>query len=103
MFLVLWEYDVKPGSEEQYERVYGPDGDWARLFRREAAYQRTLLLRDALRDGIYVTCDFWETRAAYKAFRLANSDAYLALDKSCEALTISEREIGVFEELADNE
>ncbi len=24
MFLVLWEYEVKPGFEQRFERVYGP-------------------------------------------------------------------------------
>src|SRR5713101_7923633 len=28
MFLVLWEYEVKSGSEKQFEAVYGPAGDW---------------------------------------------------------------------------
>lgn len=102
MFLVLWEYDVKPGSEEVFESIYGPDGDWAQFFRRNPAYQRTLLLRDSFRDQTYVSCDFWETREAYKAFRLANSDVYLALDKRCEELTLAEREVGAFERLTDD-
>jgi heme-degrading monooxygenase HmoA len=102
MFLVLWEYDVKQGCEKQYERVYGPDGDWAQFFRRDPAYQRTLLLRDPFRDLIYLTCDFWESREAYKAFRLANADAYHALDKRYEELTVAEREIGSFGRLTDD-
>ena len=32
MFLVLWEFEVKPGREKRFERVYGPDGDWASCF-----------------------------------------------------------------------
>jgi len=32
MFLVLWEFEVKPGSEQRFERVYGPGGDWDSLF-----------------------------------------------------------------------
>jgi hypothetical protein len=53
MFLVLWEFDVKPGSEKQFELVYRSNGDWARLFRSDPAYQRTLLLRDGARDHTY--------------------------------------------------
>ncbi|MGC1482713.1 MAG: hypothetical protein WA789_02870 [Candidatus Acidiferrum sp.] len=101
MFLVLWEYDVKPGSEEVFESIYGPEGDWAQLFRHDPAYQRTLLLHDRLRGRNYVTCDFWETRKAYKEFRLRNSDAYHALDKRCEEFTLAEREIGAFERITD--
>jgi hypothetical protein len=49
-----------------------------------------------------VTCDFWESKKAYDAFRQKNSDAYLALDKLCEGLTIAERKLGDFERLAED-
>ena len=32
MFVILWEYEVKPGYAERFETVYGPQGDWVRLF-----------------------------------------------------------------------
>jgi hypothetical protein len=101
MFLALWEFDVKPGCDERFVSVYGPDGDWAQLFRRDCAYQRTLLLRDPFRESTYLTCDFWESRKAYEFFRKNNLDAYLALDKSCEEFTLAERKIGEFERLGD--
>jgi hypothetical protein len=102
MFLVLWEFDVKPGCDERFESVYGPSGDWAQLFRRDSAYQRTLLVRDPFRDRTYATCDFWESKKAYEAFRQNNSEEYLALDKLCEGLTLAERKLGEFEQLADD-
>lgn len=103
MFLALWEFDVKPGCDQRFESVYGPDGHWAQLFRRDPAYQQTLLLRDPFRLRTYVTCDFWESQKAYAMFQQNNSDAYFALDKSCEELTLAERKIGAFEKLADDE
>lgn len=103
MFLILWEFDVKQGCEARFESIYGPDGDWARLFRRDAAYQRTLLLRDPFRDHTYLTCDFWNTRQAYDSFRNAYADAYHALDERCEGLSSSERKIGAFERIVDDD
>ena len=103
MFLVLWEFDVKPGSEGRFELVYGPSGDWAQMFRSDPAYQRTLLLHDAARDHTYLTCDFWNSRAAYENFLRNNRDAYLALDKKCEQLTLAERKVGAFESVAERE
>jgi hypothetical protein len=32
MFVVLWEFEVKPGCEERFETVYGPGGDWLPFF-----------------------------------------------------------------------
>jgi hypothetical protein len=103
MFLALWEFDVKPGCEERFESVYGPDGDWVQLFRRDPAYQRTLLLRDPFRERTYVTCDFWESQDAYDTFQRNNLDAYLALDSSSEELTTAERNNGGFEKLSDGD
>jgi heme-degrading monooxygenase HmoA len=103
MFLILWEYDVKQGCEEQFERVYAPSGDWAQLFRRDPAYERTLLLRDVKHAHKYLTCDFWKSREAYGSFQIAHRDAYSALDKKCEELTAAERKVGTFEQLAEGE
>jgi len=48
--VILWEFLVKPGREKEFERIYGPEGDWARLFARAEGYVRSDLLRD-LSDG----------------------------------------------------
>lgn len=102
MFVVLWEFDVKPGSEERFENVYGPDGGWVKLFQIDPAYQRTLLLRDPFRERVYVTCDFWANHKAYERFQQNHSEAYSALDKGCEELTVAERKIGAFEQLTES-
>lgn len=103
MFVVLWEFDVKPGSQERFESVYGPSGQWTRLFQSDPAWRRTLLLRDPFRERTYVTCDFWANKKAYDAFRESNADAYRELDKTCEDLTTAEREVGVFQQLDADE
>ena len=101
MFVVLWEFEVKPGCEDRFERVYGPDGDWASLFRRDAQYLRTDLLRDLSRRGVYLTADYWRSRAAYQAFLSAHEAEYQLLDAANDKLTASERNIGVFEHIED--
>lgn len=98
MFLVLWEYDVKPGFETRFEKVYGPDGDWAQFFRRAPQYRETRLLRDLSRPSAYMTLDVWDSQSAYESFRQQNREAYLALDRSCEAMTLRERHLGSFNE-----
>jgi heme-degrading monooxygenase HmoA len=103
MFVVLWEFDVKPGSEERFESVYGPCGGWAKLFQSDPAYRRTLLLRDPFRPSTYVTCDFWATQTAYQSFRQTQSNAYLELDEAGEELTLAERKIRAFEQVTENE
>ncbi len=100
MFVALWEYEVKPSCEERFEKVYGPEGDWAKLFRRDVNYQETTLLRDVARPTIYLTLDFWSSRQAYERFLEAHAAEHKALDTEGEKLTLRERRIGWYEKVA---
>jgi heme-degrading monooxygenase HmoA len=97
LFVTLWEFEVKPGSEELFERTYGPDGQWAELFRRDARYLGTRLLRNVGTERVYVTMDSWESRTAYDEFREKFAAEYEELDRESEALTERERHLGEYE------
>ena len=100
MFLVLWEYEVKSGSEKRFEDVYGPSGDWARLFRTDSQYQETRLLRNPFRLNVYFTLDFWTSRESYEHFLATHKAEYQAIDALGENLTVSERRVGAYESVA---
>jgi heme-degrading monooxygenase HmoA len=97
LFVTLWEFEVKPGSEELFERTYGPDGEWAKLFRQDARYRGTRLLRDVGAARVYVTLDRWESRAAYEEFRQKFAAEYVELDWECEGMTGREEHLGEHE------
>jgi heme-degrading monooxygenase HmoA len=97
MFLVLWEFEVKPGYENRFEKVYGPDGDWARLFRSDPHYRETRLLHDSFHPSVYLTLDFWESRQSYEGFMANHRAEYGAIDEAGEELTVSERRIGWYQ------
>lgn len=90
MFVTLWEFEVKPGSEELFEWTYGPEGEWARLFRRDTRYRGTRLLRAVGAAGVYVTIDEWESRAAYEEFKKKFAAEYAELDGKCAGMTVGE-------------
>ena len=92
-----WEFVVRPSCVAEFERIYGSDGDWARLFRRAPGYRCTELHRDRTQPTRFLTLDFWDSREACDRFRRAHAEEYAALDARCEALTEREREIGRFE------
>ncbi len=101
MFVALWEYEVKPGCEKRFEKAYGPDGGWARLFRSDSRYRKTRLVRDAFRRGVYLTMDFWNSREASEKFMATHREEYKALDAAGEELTSSERRLGWYELVQD--
>ena len=94
MFLALWEFEVKRGSEEKFEEVYGADGAWAKLFLQDSQYRGTRLVKDTRRERVYLTLDFWETREAYERFKKENAAKYERIDHECEGMTDQERVLG---------
>jgi len=100
MFLVLWEYEVKSGSEKKFEDLYGPAGDWAGLFRTDSHYRETRLLCDPFRLNVYLTLDLWTSRDSYEKFMASHKAEYQAIDALGESLTAKERRVGAYEMVA---
>ena len=96
-FVCAWEFVVRPACVAEFERIYGSEGEWVRLFRKAPGYQNSELHRDRTQPTRFLTLDFWDSREACERFRRAHADDYAELDSRCERLTEREREIGRFE------
>jgi heme-degrading monooxygenase HmoA len=96
MIQIVWEFHVREETRSEFERHYAAGGTWAEFFRRDAAYKGTQLLRDITDPCRYVTIDTWEDEDSYGAFRAMYRQEYTALDQQMEALTDSEKRLGVF-------
>jgi quinol monooxygenase YgiN len=99
-FVRIWQFRVATEKADEFRAVYGPDGAWAALFRREAGFLGTELLRSETHPNIFVTIDHWDSIEAWAAFLRAWGDDYGALDRRCDELRVSEGEIGSFQSVA---
>jgi len=99
MFLILWEFEVKPGEEGLFEKAYGPEGPWVQLFEGDPHFRQTQLLKDPSRSRIYFTLDFWDSEHDYHRFKLSSQSEYESIDQVTEGLTIRERNLGCFQQL----
>jgi hypothetical protein len=77
---------VREDRAAEFEKFYSATGSWAALF------------RDTQTPHRYVTIDRWDRVASHRLMRERLAKAYAAMDHDCEALTASERQIGVFED-----
>ena len=93
----IWEYEVKTEYLLQFKNTYGPDGDWAKLFRNCPGYLKTDLKCDVTDPNRFLTFDFWRSYAEYLAMKELIAEDYTILDKLCDAYTRSEKHIGIFE------
>jgi len=95
MIAILWTYRVEQTWAALFEAVYGPEGDWAQLFRQADGYRGTELLRQD--EERYATIDRWESAAHFEDFKQRFAEDYARLDARCEALTEAEDFVGAFE------
>lgn len=95
-YVYMWEYQVSPGSEVEFEALYCPEGAWGSLFRRYPGYLRTELLKDRENPMRYLTVDYWESKGAHAAFRARSKAEFEALDRAGERLTLKENFLGEF-------
>jgi heme-degrading monooxygenase HmoA len=73
---LVFSYEVRDTAE--FERAYGPEGEWAHFFRQGRGYVGTEVLRDVELPGRYLVIDRWESADAYNAFVERHRDAYMA-------------------------
>jgi len=97
MYIIIWEYRIKPEKQSEFEKIYSSTGVWVELFRLGAGYIGTELSHDETNPRRYLTIDRWESKEGYNAFLSQWKVEYSALDTQCEGLTESESCIGRFQ------
>jgi len=102
MFTYIWEYFVKEEFRSEFEKAYGPDGDWVKLFSKAEGYIKTELQQDISNPLRYITIDHWKSKDARDSFRNQFAKEFEELDKRCEQFTEKEMFIGDFESYGSN-
>jgi quinol monooxygenase YgiN len=97
VYLIVWEYEVRPDRMAAFEALYGATGGWSRLFGRAEGYHGTELFRDHARPTHFLTIDRWISASAHEAHLATVGEEYARLDEEGASLTLDERRIGAFE------
>jgi heme-degrading monooxygenase HmoA len=92
---LVFSYEVRNATE--FERVYGPAGEWADFFRRGTGYVGTELLRDVETPSRYLVVDRWDSAEAYNAFVSEYRDEYMRRVDDTRFHYDSELRFGTFE------
>ena len=98
MIHIAWEFLVRADRLPEFERYYSGGGPWEQLFGKSPGFRGTVLLRNTEDPRHFLTIDSWDSVVAQVQMREQFHDEYSGLDQACEALTESERRIGVFED-----
>ena len=95
MIALVFSYEVREAAE--FERVYGPDGEWAAFFRTGRGYVGTELLHDLEVPGRYLVIDRWDSVEAYNAFVAEHREEYMRRVDDTRFHYESELRFGTFE------
>jgi heme-degrading monooxygenase HmoA len=96
MIAIVWEFIVNDEAVLAFQHAYGPEGDWAALFRKHPGYEGTTLLQDTMASGRFLTIDRWESESSFDRMHQTSRQEYSRLDGMLGELTVSERKLGVF-------
>jgi hypothetical protein len=117
MIALVFSYEVR--ETDEFEAMYGPDGEWAQFFRQGRGYVGTELLRDveawaggvaggvadaraeggapSVRGGRYLVIDRWESAERYNAFVAEHREEYMRRVDETRFHYDSELHFGTFE------
>lgn len=98
MYVIIWEFVVRPEKVAEFVAAYKSDGAWATLFSKAEGYIGTKLLRstDSSQGATFVTIDRWKTAEDFTRFQEHFGSEYRLLDTQLEGLTSRERKLGTF-------
>ena len=95
MLAIVFTYEAR--DPEEFEQVYGPEGEWTEFFRAGEGYIGTELQRDLETPGRYLLIDRWASVEAYQAFIAAHRDEYVRRVDESAFYHRLELRIGTFE------
>ncbi len=95
-FITIWQYKIKSNKKNEFEKLYGPDGDWVKLFQKFSSYIKTELIKDLHNNDCYLTLDYWKSKEAYYRFKENAKEEFSEIDKKGEKLTLEEKHMGEF-------
>ena len=96
MIGIAWQFDVRPGSEDEFERLFGANGEWTAVNRHSRSYLGSSFLRDQNRDGRYLLIEYWSEMLVYEQHKAYKSDELASLDARRDTLVVATEPLGIF-------
>jgi quinol monooxygenase YgiN len=96
---VLWQFQVKPGQQDAFEKFYGADGEWSDIGRRSRSFLGSSFLRDQAHDTHYLLIEYWSEMVVYEKHRSSVDSDLKVLEQRRDELCESILPLGIFSAL----
>jgi quinol monooxygenase YgiN len=92
----VWQFDVKEGREEEFEKLYGADGDWTAVNRPIRSYLGSSFLRDQSQSSRYLLIEYWSEMLVYEQHRKLLSSKVDAIEARRAELVHAIEPLGIY-------
>jgi quinol monooxygenase YgiN len=96
---VVWQFDVLPGKNEEFELLYGADGPWTALGRRSRSFLGSSFLKDLAQPSRYIVIEYWSEMVVYERHHADFEDEVQKLEQQRQALLQQSVPLGLFNAL----
>ena len=99
MIAFVWEFDVKPDSQEAFEVIYGAGGEWTAVARRSRSYLGSSFLKNQNQPTRYLLTEYWSEMIVYERHQEDLRNEIADLTARRDTLVVSVRPLGMFSAL----
>jgi len=96
MVAIMWQFIVKEGREDEFERFVGADGEWSAHNRLTRSFLGNSFLRDQNAQTRYIVIEYWSEMVVNEHHRAYRSDALVKVEEQRDRLVDSVEPMGVF-------
>ena len=96
MIAIMWQFDVRPGRETEFEQLYGVDGAWTAMNRHTRSYLGSSFLNDQNSPLRYIVIEYWSEMLISEPARGVRSAALAEFETKRTALVESVEPMGIF-------
>jgi heme-degrading monooxygenase HmoA len=96
---VVWQFEVREGKEDEFERFYGADGAWTSISRRSRSFLGSSFLRDLAQPERYLVVEYWSEMVVYERHHADFADEVVELEQQRAALVSVMKPLGLFNAL----
>ena len=99
MVAIVWQFTVRENTAEEFERLYGADGEWTQLSRRSRSFLGSSFLKNLATPARYLLVEYWSEMVVYERHLTDFRDEMASLEERRRTMALSVESLGVFSAL----
>lgn len=99
MIAVVFQFEVKAGREDEFERFHGADGEWTALSRQSRSFIGSSFLREFASPPRYLLVEYWSEMVVYERHLKDLAAEIAALEQRRGGLVAATLSLGIYHAL----